>query len=60
MSFKKISLIDNLLSRGIIDSNVLASAYEQYFIDNEIVSEFDYATTESDLEKRVFLYNQIR
>ena len=60
MSFKKISLIENLLSRGIIDANVLASAYEQYFIDNEIVSEFDYTTTQSDLEKRVFLYNQIR
>ena len=59
-SIKKITLTENLLSRGIVDSGTLANIYEKYLIDNKI--EFDFSSNEevSDLEQRVMLYNQIR
>jgi len=59
-NIKKITLTENLLSRGIVDSNTLANAYEKYLIDNKIEVEFDFNNAVSDLEKRVLLYNQIR
>ena len=57
---KKITLTENLLSRGIVDADILANIYEKYLIDNKIEADFNFNDSESDLEKRVLLYNQIR
>ena len=57
---KKIALTENLLSRGIVDSSTLANVYEKYLIDNKADVELNSNDVESDLEKRVLLYNQIR
>ena len=57
---KKITLTENLLSRGIVDADTLANIYERYLIDNKIEADFNFNDSESDLEKRVLLYNQIR
>ena len=57
---KKIALTENLLSRGIVDSSTLANVYEKYLIDNKTNVELNSNDVVSDLEKRVFLYNQIR
>ena len=57
---KKITLTENLLSRGIVDADTLANSYEKYLIDNKIEADFNFNDSESDLEKRILLYNQIR
>ena len=57
---KKIALTENLLSRGIVDPSTLANVYEKYLIDNKANVELNSNDVVSDLEKRVFLYNQIR
>ena len=59
-SIRKISLTENLLSRGIIDYSTLANVYEEYLLDNEIEVDINSNDSISDLEKRVMLYNQIR
>ena len=59
-SIKKITLTENLLSRGIVESGALANVYEKYVIDNKIEVDFNPNDSLSDLEKRVMLYNQIR
>jgi len=57
---KKISLIEDLVSQGIIDINILSKAYAQYLLDNNIEKDKDYSSAESNMEKRIILYNQIR
>jgi len=59
-SIKKITLTENLLSRGIVESGALANVYEKYLLDNKIEVDFNPNDSVSDLEKRVMLYNQIR
>ncbi len=59
-NLNKIALTENLLSRGIIESSILAKTYEKHLTENIIQEEFDFSDLESDFEKRALLYNKIR
>ena len=59
-NIKKISLTENLLSRGIINSVILADVYEKYMTENEIEIDIDLNSLSLGVEKRALLYNQIR
>ncbi len=59
-NIKKINLAENLLSRGIIQPEILANIYEKYLVDNEIETDTDLNDLTSEYERRALLYNQIR
>ena len=59
-NIKKISLTENLISRGIINPLILADVYEKYMTENKIEIDIDLNSLSSGVEKRALLYNQIR
>ncbi|MDB9985583.1 hypothetical protein OAD84_01330 [Pelagibacterales bacterium] len=56
----KIRIIEELIKKNILNSDILSSSYKNYLIDNDIFPNIEYKNARNDLEKRVFLYSQIR
>ena len=56
----KIRIIEELIKKNILNSDILSSSYKNYLIDNDMFSNIEYKNARNDLEKRVFLYSQIR
>jgi len=56
----KIRIIEELIKKNILNSDILSRSYKNYLIDNEIFPNIEYKNARNDLEKRVFLYSQIR
>lgn len=57
---KKVLLTEDLLLRGLVDPETLSNVYEKYLIESNTDVEFDFKNSGSDIESRIFLYNQIR
>ncbi|MDC1366073.1 hypothetical protein N8253_00490 [Pelagibacterales bacterium] len=56
----KIRIIEELIKKNILNSDILSSSYKNYLIDNDIFPNIEYKNAINDLEKRIFLYSQIR
>jgi len=56
----KIRIIEELIKKNILNSDILSSSYKNYLIDNDIFPNIEYKNARNDLEKRIFLYSQIR
>ena len=57
---KKVRIIEELVQKNIISSNILSNSYKNYLSDNNIFTNIEYKNAKNDLEKRIFLFSQIR
>ena len=57
---KKVRIIEELVQKNIINSNILSNSYKNYLSDNNIFTNIEYKNAKNDLEKRIFLFSQIR
>ena len=57
---KKVRITEELVQKNIISSNILSNSYKNYLSDNNIFTNIEYKNAKSDLEKRIFLFSQIR
>ena len=57
---KKINITEELVRKNILKPEVLLVNYKAYLNDKNIFSSIDYKSAKNDLEKRVFLFSQIR
>jgi hypothetical protein len=57
---KKVKIIEELVQKNIISSNILSNSYKNYLSDNNIFTNIEYKNAKNDLEKRIFLFSQIR
>jgi len=57
---KKVRITEELVQKNIISSNILSNSYKNYLSDNNIFTNIEYKNAKNDLEKRIFLFSQIR
>jgi hypothetical protein len=57
---KKISIVENLVSQGTLQHDILSKSYNQYLLDNNIKNGEDLENSELRTKDRILLYNQIR
>ena len=57
---KKIRITEELVQKNILKSDILLNNYKGYLSDNSIFTTIEYKNAKNDLEKRVFLFSQIR
>ena len=57
---KKVLIIEELVQKNSISSNILSNSYKNYLSDNNIFTNIEYKNAKNDLEKRIFLFSQIR
>ena len=57
---KKVRIIEELVQKNLINSNVLAKNYKSYINDNNIFNTSSYKNAKNNLEKRIFLFSEIR
>ena len=57
---KKVRIIEELVQKNLINSNVLAKNYKSYINENSIFNTSDYKNVKNNLEKRIFLFSEIR
>jgi hypothetical protein len=57
---KKVRIIEELIKKNILNSDILSSSYKNYLIDNDIFPNIEHKNARNDLEKRVFIYSEIR
>ena len=57
---KKIKIIEELVQKNLINSDVLAKNYKTYITENNISNTSNYNNTKNGLEKRIFLFSEIR
>ncbi len=57
---KKVRIIEELVQKNLINSNVLAKNYKSYISENNIFNTSDYKNVKNNLEKRIFLFSEIR
>jgi hypothetical protein len=57
---KKVRIIEELIKKNILNSDILSSSYKNYLIDNGIFPNIEHKNARNELEKRVFIYSEIR
>jgi hypothetical protein len=57
---KKVRIIEELIKKNILNSDILSSSYKNYLIDNDIFPNIEHKNARNELEKRVFIYSEIR
>jgi hypothetical protein len=57
---KKVRIIEELVQKNLINSDVLAKNYKTYITENNISNTSNYNNTKNELEKRIFLFSEIR
>ena len=57
---KKVRIIEELVQKNLINSNVLAKNYKSYINENNIFNTSNYKNAKNKLEKRIFLFSEIR
>jgi len=57
---KKIKITEELVRKNILKSDILLTNYKAYLSDKNIFSSINYNNAKNNLEKRVFLFSQIR
>jgi hypothetical protein len=57
---KKVRIIEELVQKNLINSNVLAKNYKSYIKENNIFNTSNYKNAKNNLEKRIFLFSEIR
>ncbi len=57
---KKIIVIEELVQKNLINSSILGKSYKSYITDNNIFNTSNYENLENQVEKRIFLFSEIR
>ena len=57
---KKIRVIEELVQKNLINSDVLAKNYKSYIAENNIFNTSNYKNIKNKIEKRIFLFSEIR
>ena len=57
---KKVKIIEELVKKNLINSDILAKNYKSYITENNIFNTSNYQNAKNKLEKRIFLFSEIR